>query len=203
MQSEGKTLSATQLLLQAEQRSNQRSDATPALKVEMLAIIGESLFSLQENKESARVIEEALRLQQSIPAADPLLTARLHLALSKSREFLGDNDAAAGRAGEDLRGAEAPRGRRRDRSRCAPACTRRRSAWHVNDYSDHRARREAGHRRSNGGDGGALRRSRHGADVPQQGLHLHRTHAGGRGACAPGTGPSCWRTTTATTRIRS
>ena len=39
-------------------------------------------------------MQEALRLQQSIPDADPLLTARLHLTLSKSQEFLGDNDAA-------------------------------------------------------------------------------------------------------------
>ena len=60
----------------------------------MLTIIGESLFGLQENQESARVIEAALRLQESIPAADPLLTARLHLALSKAREMLGDNDSA-------------------------------------------------------------------------------------------------------------
>ena len=67
MQREGKALSAVDLLLQAERRMNERTDATPELKVEMLAIIGESLFGLQENQESARVVEDALRLQQSIP----------------------------------------------------------------------------------------------------------------------------------------
>ena len=94
MQREGKALSAVDLLLQAERRMNERTDATPELKVEMLAIIGESLFGLQDNQESARVVEDALRLQQSIPDADPLMTARLHLALSQSREMLGDTDAA-------------------------------------------------------------------------------------------------------------
>jgi serine/threonine-protein kinase len=94
MQREGKALSAVDLLLQAERRMNERRDASPELKVEMLAIIGESLFGLQEIQQSARVVEDALRLQQSIPDADPLMTARLHLALSQSREFLGDTDAA-------------------------------------------------------------------------------------------------------------
>jgi eukaryotic-like serine/threonine-protein kinase len=94
MQSEGKALSAVELLLQGERRLDQRTDATPLLKVEMLAIIGESLFGLQENQEAARVIEEALRLQASLSDADSLLTARLHLALSKSREMTGDIDAA-------------------------------------------------------------------------------------------------------------
>ena len=94
MQREGKALSAVDLLLQAERRMNERKDATPELRVEMLAIIGESLFGLQDNQESARVVEDALRLQQSIPDADPLMTARLHLALSQSREMLGDTDAA-------------------------------------------------------------------------------------------------------------
>jgi serine/threonine-protein kinase len=94
MQREGRALSAVDLLLQAERRLDERQDATPELEVEMLAIIGESLFGLQENAESARVVEEALRRQQSIPDADPLMTARLHLALSQSREMLGDPGTA-------------------------------------------------------------------------------------------------------------
>ncbi|HET9472827.1 MAG TPA: protein kinase, partial [Steroidobacteraceae bacterium] len=109
MQSEGKALSATQLLLQAEKRLNQRSDATPTLKVAMLVIIGESLFSLQENKESARVATEALSIQQRIPDADPLVTARLHLALSKSQEYLGDNDAAVAELGKTFAALETAR----------------------------------------------------------------------------------------------
>jgi tetratricopeptide (TPR) repeat protein len=94
MQRDGKALSAVDLLLQAERRMSERRDATPALEVEMLAIIGESLFGLQDNQQSARVLEDALRLQLSIPDADPSMTARLHLALSKSREYLGDTDGA-------------------------------------------------------------------------------------------------------------
>ena len=93
-QGKGQALSAVELLLQAERRLDERADASPALQVEMLAIIGESLFGLQENKESARVTERALRLQQQTAAADPLLNARLHLGLSQAYEYLGRNDEA-------------------------------------------------------------------------------------------------------------
>ena len=93
-QGKGQVLSAIELLLQAERRLQERSDASPALQVEMLAIIGESLFGLQENKESARVIEKALQLQQQAAYADPLLNARLHLGLSQAYEYLGRNDEA-------------------------------------------------------------------------------------------------------------
>ena len=94
MQGSGKALSAVDLLLQAEKRLDERADATPALKVEMLAIIGESLFGLQENQQSGRVIEKGLHIYGSMPDADPLLGARLHLALSEAREYLGDLDGA-------------------------------------------------------------------------------------------------------------
>jgi serine/threonine-protein kinase len=102
MQREGKALSAVELLHQAERRMHERPDAAAELKVEMLAIIGESLFGLQDNQEAARVIEDALRLQQSIPDADPLMTARLHLALSQSREMLGDTDVAVAELSQTL-----------------------------------------------------------------------------------------------------
>ncbi len=94
MQREGKALSAVELLLQTERRLHQRSDVPTALEVEMFAIIGESLFGLQENTESVRVLEEALRLQASLPDADPLMAARLHLGLSRAREMIGNDDAA-------------------------------------------------------------------------------------------------------------
>jgi serine/threonine-protein kinase len=94
MHGSGKSLSAVDLLLQAERRLDERSDATPALKAEMLAIIGESLFGLQENQQSARVTEKGLRIHASMPDADPLLGARLHLAQSEAREYVGDLDAA-------------------------------------------------------------------------------------------------------------
>jgi tetratricopeptide (TPR) repeat protein len=89
-----RVLSAVDLLLQAERRLDARSDATPSLRAEMLAIIGESLFGLQEIQQSARVIEKGLALHSSMPDADPLLGARLHLALSEAREYLGDVPAA-------------------------------------------------------------------------------------------------------------
>ena len=69
-QGKGKVLSAAELLRQAERRLHDRADADPAMQVELLAIIGESLFGLQENADSARVIEQALRLQASAAVAD-------------------------------------------------------------------------------------------------------------------------------------
>jgi eukaryotic-like serine/threonine-protein kinase len=93
-QEKGKILSAPELLRQAERRLHERADADPAMQVELLAIIGESLFGLQENVDSARVIEQALRLQASADIDDGLLSGRLHLALSRAYEYLGRNDEA-------------------------------------------------------------------------------------------------------------
>ena len=187
MQREGKALSAVDLLLQAERRMNERKDATPELKVEMLAIIGESLFGLQDNQESARVVEDALRLQQSIPDADPLMTARLHLALSQSREMLGDTDAAVAELAKTFAALDSAK---RDPGHLAVRARLHESALGMvmNDYAmTERAARSA----IDAGDGGdrtALRRSRHGVDVSQQGLHLHQPHAASGGTRAPGPG---------------
>lgn len=93
-QERGKVLSAPELLRQAERRLHERADADPAIQVELLAIIGESLFGLQENMDSARVIEQALRLQASADVDNDLLNARLHLTLSRAYEYLGRNDDA-------------------------------------------------------------------------------------------------------------
>jgi len=93
-QGEGKVLSAAALLLQAEQRLQEQPYATPELRLELLVIIGESLFGLQENKESARVLKQALQLEAAMPTREPALAARLHLGLSQADELLGNNDEA-------------------------------------------------------------------------------------------------------------
>ncbi len=93
-QGKGKVLSAAELLRQAESRLRERTDAPPELRLALLAIIGESLFGLQESTSSARVTEEALRLQESMGSRDNLLNARLHLTLSRAYEILGRNAAA-------------------------------------------------------------------------------------------------------------
>jgi len=92
-QGKGKSLSAADLLLQAERRLNERKDASPELRAQLLAIMGESLFGLQDLKESARIFEEALRVQTAA-APDAALTAGLHLGLSQAYEYLGRNDDA-------------------------------------------------------------------------------------------------------------
>jgi eukaryotic-like serine/threonine-protein kinase len=94
IQGQGRVLSAAELMRQAERRLHERHNATPELRLALLATIGESLYGLQENKDSARVLEEALRLHESAASQDAALGARLHLGLSQAYETLGrDEDA--------------------------------------------------------------------------------------------------------------
>ncbi len=94
IQGSGKVLTAVELLRQAERRLQERSDADPRLQLELLAILGESLFGLQEHQDVVRVINQALRLQATMATRDELLDARLHLTLSKALELLGGHDEA-------------------------------------------------------------------------------------------------------------
>jgi serine/threonine-protein kinase len=94
-QGKGKSLSAVELLLQAERRLAERHDIPPAQRLELLAIMGESLFGLQDNGAAARVLESALRQHHAQLEGQPAMAARLRLALSQSYEYLGRNDEAA------------------------------------------------------------------------------------------------------------
>jgi eukaryotic-like serine/threonine-protein kinase len=89
----GNVLSAAELLGQAESRLKSAA-GDPALTLELLTIISESLFGLQQNAAAARVATEALQLQSTSGVRDALLKARLHLVLSQSYEYLGRNDDA-------------------------------------------------------------------------------------------------------------
>jgi serine/threonine-protein kinase len=93
-QGKGNVLSGAELLRQAELRLNDRTDADLQMRVELLAIIGESLFGLQENADSARVLEHGLRLHESLGVPSDPLSARLHLVLSQVYEILGRHDDA-------------------------------------------------------------------------------------------------------------
>ena len=93
-QGEGKVLSGAELLRQAERRLNDRADVEPQIRVELLAIIGESLFGLQENTDSARVLGQALQLYESLGVPSDALGARLHLVLSQVYEIVGRHDDA-------------------------------------------------------------------------------------------------------------
>ena len=93
-QARGRVLSAADLLRQAERRVHDRRDLSPTTQLELLAIVGESLFGLQENADAARVVEDALKLQESSRLTDGLLQARLRLVLSQAYELLGRNAEA-------------------------------------------------------------------------------------------------------------
>ena len=90
----GRVLSAADLLRQAESRLQDRPDLNAETQLELLAIIGESLFGLQENADAARVVERALHLQESARVDDDLLQARLRLMLSQAYEYLGKHNEA-------------------------------------------------------------------------------------------------------------
>jgi eukaryotic-like serine/threonine-protein kinase len=92
-QSDGKILTAVDLMRQAERRLKESPSTDPAVRLELLTILGESLLGLQQNQEAARVLEEALRLLGTLPR-DVTLEAKLRLFLSEAREYLGDHDAS-------------------------------------------------------------------------------------------------------------
>jgi tetratricopeptide (TPR) repeat protein len=81
---QGKILTAPELLRQAELRLAERPDASPAMRLELLTLVGESLLGLQEYRDSARVLADALRLQQSLDPPDFSLEARLRMALTEA-----------------------------------------------------------------------------------------------------------------------
>jgi serine/threonine-protein kinase len=87
--STGRVYSAADLLRQAERRLQQTPDEDPRLHLELLDIIGESMFGLQEHEDSVRVLQQALQFQRTRGVADDALSARLHLGLSRSYELLG------------------------------------------------------------------------------------------------------------------
>ena len=128
----GRILSAADLLRQAERRVHDRPDVSPATQLELLAIVGESLFGLQENADAARVVEQALKLQDSSRIDDDLLQARLRLVLSQAYEILGRHEEAKRELTSLLRSAEDVRqippagcsSRRRCSSRPSRSCCR-------------------------------------------------------------------------------
>ena len=124
-QGKGKVLTAAELQ-QAELRLRESRQTTPEMRLALLTTIGESLYGLQENKDSARVFEEALQLSGDSSAADPLVVARLHLGLSQTYETLGRNDEALAQL-EPAFAALRDAGKAGDAVLCAPGCRSRRS----------------------------------------------------------------------------
>jgi tetratricopeptide (TPR) repeat protein/tRNA A-37 threonylcarbamoyl transferase component Bud32 len=89
----GDVLTAAELLSQAERRLKV-AGGDAGIRLELLTIISESLFGLQQNAEAARVASEALSLQSSTGVRNVLLKTRLHLVLSQAYEYLDRNDEA-------------------------------------------------------------------------------------------------------------
>jgi serine/threonine-protein kinase len=100
--STGRVYSAADLLRQAERRLRQTPDEDPRLHLELLDIIGESMFGLQEHEDSVRVLQQALQFQRARGVADDALSARLHLGLSRSYELLGRMQEAKTEVGRAL-----------------------------------------------------------------------------------------------------
>lgn len=91
----GQPLTAVDLLMQARARIDRIDDATPALRTELLTIIGASLTDLQAMDEAEAVLRQAADDAGRTLGPDHALTLRARAALSIAQRFIGDRDAAA------------------------------------------------------------------------------------------------------------
>jgi eukaryotic-like serine/threonine-protein kinase len=89
-----KTLSALDLLRQANTRLQAKPQLDAGTRVELLTVLGESLVMLQDNAAAKPLLEEGIRLLPQVPARDePRLRARLHYMLSQAHVYLEDEPA--------------------------------------------------------------------------------------------------------------
>jgi eukaryotic-like serine/threonine-protein kinase len=84
----GPRIGAIDLLRTARVRVERELAGQPQARLELLAIIGESLHGLRENAEAAEVLEQALR-EASSSDADDGLTLHLRRVLARAYGFLG------------------------------------------------------------------------------------------------------------------
>jgi serine/threonine-protein kinase len=87
----GRMSTPVELLRQAEERLREQTDVDPLLQLELFAIIGESLFGLQQHQDSVEVFQQAFDLQRKFANHNRVLAGRLHLGLSRNYEYLGRN----------------------------------------------------------------------------------------------------------------
>ncbi|MGB8694672.1 MAG: protein kinase [Steroidobacteraceae bacterium] len=85
----GKVLSAPELLRQADQRLRQAPPDDADVAQELRAIIGDSFIGLEENRDAAAVLENALRMDSALYGGHGPLAARLHMSLADAYGYLG------------------------------------------------------------------------------------------------------------------
>ena len=94
-----------------------------ACRLELLAIIGESLFGLQENAESARVVRAGVASAGVRRVSDDAAQRQPASALSQTYEISGQERRGARRARAIVRGADDARATRPARCSCRPSCS--------------------------------------------------------------------------------
>jgi serine/threonine-protein kinase len=85
----GQRIGAIELLRTARVRVDRELAGQPQARLELLAIIGESLHGLRENAEAAEVLEQALREARGSSDADNGSTLHLRRVLARAYGFLG------------------------------------------------------------------------------------------------------------------
>jgi serine/threonine protein kinase len=85
----GPRIGAIDLLRSARVRVERELAGQPQVRLELLALIGESLHGLRENAEAAEVLEQALLQAKGSSDADEGLTLRLRRVLARAYGFLG------------------------------------------------------------------------------------------------------------------
>ena len=88
---EGKPVSAVDLLSEAKQRLD-RSLERPDTRVELLQIIGESLVSLQDTRQSVEVLTQAVREATDLRGSGHVVTLRARLSRAWALMIRGDKE---------------------------------------------------------------------------------------------------------------
>ena len=89
LRSEGKPLTAIDLLKQARQRLDKELATQPRVRVELLGVLGRSYLGLLDTRNAEAALAQALREGEAALSPDDLLTIRVRLWLSETKYYLG------------------------------------------------------------------------------------------------------------------
>jgi serine/threonine-protein kinase len=94
LRSEGKPLTAIDLLKQANRRLDEELATQPRVRVELLGVLGRSYLGLLDTRNAETVLTRALRESEGALSPDDLLTIRVRLWLAEAKYYLGQIDEA-------------------------------------------------------------------------------------------------------------
>jgi serine/threonine-protein kinase len=90
----GATLTALEVLTNAQQRIETGLDTEPLVRAELLHVIGDSLLAVGEAERAAGVLAKALAERRRLLPADSLSIAETELLLAQAGQYVGEPDEA-------------------------------------------------------------------------------------------------------------